>query len=278
MKLSSGFLKRHSLVLGIMLMFLLTWPIDLANLGVLPFQVPSILALFKGWGFVLAALIMTGLTLGKDAVFALLKRFLIWRVGWTWYLAAFLLLPALFFIAILLHASLSQKPIDYSTAMAYEIFGASASVPIIIVPYFIFEAISNGEEIGWRGYVLPRLQVKYSALVSSLITGVFWGFWHLPGYLVPSNDRSFMWFLIHTIAAAVLYTWTYNNTKGSLLLVTLLHASGNTAGVFLPIMFAMPGGILNNIVIMLEVIVAVLVTVIAGPAQLSRTEPKQVQV
>lgn len=77
------FLKRHSLVISIILMFLLTWPVDLANLEVLPFQVPFVVALLAGWGFVFASSIMMGLTLGKEGLLALLKRFLMWRVGWT---------------------------------------------------------------------------------------------------------------------------------------------------------------------------------------------------
>ena len=80
MKLIIDFLKRHSLVIGILLMFALTWPIDLANGGLLPFKVPFTLYLFLGWGFGVASVIMTGLTLGKAGVVALLKRYLQWRV------------------------------------------------------------------------------------------------------------------------------------------------------------------------------------------------------
>jgi hypothetical protein len=70
------FLRRHALIIGILLMFLLTWPIDLANSGILPFQVPFAIYIFLGWGFIFASLIMTALTLGKDGVLALLKRYL----------------------------------------------------------------------------------------------------------------------------------------------------------------------------------------------------------
>jgi len=94
--------------------------------------------------------------------------------------------------------------------------------------------VTNGEEIGWRGYVLPRLQAKHTALAASLILGVIWGFWHLPKFLSHWNTVSFAWFMVHTLAGSVLYTWMYNGTKGSLLLVTLFHASANTAGMFVP--------------------------------------------
>lgn len=78
----TSFLRRHSLGIGILLMFALTWPIDLANSEVLPLRVPFVVYIFLGYGFGAVSLIMTGLTLGKEDVLALLKRFFIWRVAW----------------------------------------------------------------------------------------------------------------------------------------------------------------------------------------------------
>ena len=186
-------LKRHSLVIGILLMFLLTWPIDLANSGILPVPVPFVVGLLLGWGFVFASLIMTGLTLGKDGVVALLKRFLIWRVNWKWYLVAFLLFPAMQFASVLLTAWLTGVPADFGNIVVYQVVPLAMNVLLLIVVWFLFEVITNGEEIGWRGYVLPRLQAKYNALVASLIVGVIWGAWHLPKFLgVGANsERSF---------------------------------------------------------------------------------------
>lgn len=279
MKQPTGFLKRHSLVIGIILMFLLTWPIDLANSKVLPIQFPFLVYLFLGWGFVFAAVIMTWLTLGKASVVSLLKRYLQWRVHWRWYLAAFLLMPALTAGGVFLHAVLSGVPPDFSTVMGHKIFGDTAYLPLFILPFFIVDLIANGEEIGWRGYVLPRLQAKYNALVSSLILGVIWGFWHLPKYLSHWNTVSFAWFMIHTMAFAVVLTWLYNNTKGSLLLVSLCHASSNTAGVFMPMANTVSGENMSTYIIfvLLEVITAIIVIIAAGPERLSRTGLMQVQ-
>ena len=276
---SIEFLKRHSLVVGIVLMFLLTWPIDLANSGVLPFQVPFSIYIFLGYGFVIASLLMTGLTLGKGAVAALLKRYLIWRVGWQWYLAALLLYPGISLAVVLLNAALTRTVIDFSGVFARTIFGPAANLPLFVLPFLLFDAIANGEEIGWRGYVLPRLQKKYTALAASLIVGVIWGLWHLPKFLAPGNTSPFAWFMVRQIADAVVYTWVYNNTKGSLLLVTLLHAASNTAGVFLPVYNTVSGS--NPTVFLIEIglviLAAVVVTVVAGPANLSRTAPRQAQ-
>jgi len=279
MNKTNAFLKRYSLVIGVVLMFVLTWPIDLANSGIVPIQFPFIVYLFLGWGFIIASVIMTGLTLGKDGVVALLKRYVQWRVGWKWYLAAFLLAPSLIVLAVYINAALVGVPPDFSTVMAHKIFGESAYLPLFILPFFLVDLISNGEEIGWRGYVLPRLQAKYSALTSTLILGAIWGFWHLPKYLSHWNTVSFAWFMVHTMAYAVMLTWLYNNTKGSLLLVAISHASSNTAGVFMPRANTVSSENMGAFIIfvLLQVITAVIIILVTGPERFSRTEPMQAQ-
>ena len=279
MKPFSEFLKRHSLMIGILLMFALTWPIDLSNAGLMPFNVPFIVYLFLGWGFGVASIIMTGLTLGKTCVISLLKRYLHWRVGWKWYVAALLLSPALIVGGVYVNAAVTGVVPDFSTVMAYEIFGTSAYLPLYILPFFIIDFIANGEEIGWRGYVLPRLQVKYSAVTSALLIGIIWGVWHLPKFLTHWNTISFAWFMAHTVVASVLYTWLYNGTKGSLLLVTLFHASSNTAGIFMPMANTVSSGNMGAYVIfvLLEAAAAILIIVATGLQRLSRTEAVQVQ-
>lgn len=273
------FLKCHSLSAGLALMFLLTWPLDLASSGILPIRPPNVLFIFLGWGFIAASVAITGLTLGKAGVIALLKRYLQWRVGWKWYLAAFVLPPALLLLGVTLNATLTKVPPDFSTVMAHEIFGKSANLPLFILPFFMIEIISNGEEIGWRGYALPRLQAKYSAFASSLFLGVIWGFWHLPRYLPIFNPAAFGWFMVHITAASILLAWLYNGTGGSLLLVMIFHAAGNTAGMFLPMDNdpSSPGMGAYIIFALLEALAAIVVTVITGPDRLSLQRSKQIQ-
>ena len=278
MNQTTAFLKRHSLIIGITLMFALTWPIDLANSGVLPIKFPFLVYLFLGWGFGVASVIMTGLTLGKAGVISLLKRYLQWRVGWKWYLAPFLLAPALIVGGVYVNAVLTGVAPDFSSVMAYGIFGESAYLPLFILPFFLVDLIANGEEIGWRGYVLPRLQAKYGALTSTLILGVIWGFWHLPKFLSHWNTVSFVWFMVHTMAISVVYTWLYNSTKGSLLLVTLFHAASNATGVFMPMANTVSSGNMGAyiIYILLETVAAIIIVIATGPQRLSRTESMQV--
>jgi membrane protease YdiL (CAAX protease family) len=92
-----------------------------------------------------------------------------------------------------------------------------------------------------------------------------------------NDERSFAWFAVAHLALAVLYTWLYNNTRGSLLLVILFHAAENTAGVILPGEFAVRGGIVENMLIVLYIVAAVVVAFVAGVENLSRTEEKQTQ-
>ena len=85
------------------------------------------------------------------------------------------------------------------------------------------------EEIGWRGFALPFLQRRHSALASSLIIGLVWGLWHFPVFV---NQSPFPWrylalFILQTIVLSVIFTWAYNTTGGSLLAVILLHGAIN---------------------------------------------------
>jgi membrane protease YdiL (CAAX protease family) len=273
MTVMRAFLRCHALAAGLLLMFALTWTIELAYVGSLSFAVPFGLYLFLGWGFIGAALIMTGLTMGRDAVTALLKRYLRWRVGWRWYLVAFLLYPAIFAAAVIPHASWMGLPLDAGTSYAARFFGPQTSLlHFVPPPFFFFEALANGEEMGWCGYVLPRLQAHHTALGASLLLGLIWGFWHLPKYVAAADGATFGLVMVKAAADAVLYTWLYNNTRGSLLLVTILHAAANTAAFFLPIAAALA------VATMLIWLAAALVTVVCGPAALSPTATKQVEV
>ena len=278
----ADFLTRHDLLIGIVLMFVLTWPIDLAlaaeSRGMLPFNVPFPIAMSVGYGFVAASLIMTGLTKGKSGNLALLRRFLIWRVGIGWYLVVLGLYPLIYLAAIGIYSLSGGQMPGITDSMAYQLFGPATSL-LFVVPFLLFNMLVNGEEIGWRGYILPRLQWRYNALISSLIIGVIWTAWHIPKFLVAGYDTPLGWYLVMTMARAVLFTWVYNGTRGSLLLVSIFHAAVNTAYVFLPVA---PHGVgqerIYMIAVVIECIVAFAVTLIAGRDRLSRTQPPQVEV
>jgi membrane protease YdiL (CAAX protease family) len=278
MQRSGGFLSRYSLVIGIILMFLFTWPIDLANAGLMPFQVPFALYLFLGWGFGLAAALMTWATLGWPAVVQLYKRYLVWRVGWKWYAALFIV-PAIMTLAVYLNAVLTGTPPDFSRVMADNIRPEGVSRLAFVLPFLLIELIANGEEIGWRGYVLPRLQAKYSALTAALVTGVIWGLWHIPKFLTHWDWTYFALFMLDTIAKSVLLAWIYNGTRGSLLMVVLAHGIWNTAGIVLPTANTLSSEGIGAFALqtLMEIVVAAVIVARTGAANLSRTETRQMQ-
>jgi CAAX protease family protein len=273
----TNFLKRHALVIGIILMFLFTWPIDLSNSGLMPFKVPFIVYLFLGWGFIAAAVLMTWLTLGSAAVGQLLQRYVKWRVRWTWYLAL-LIMPAAALLGVYLNAALTGAPPDFSHVTADQLRPPGFSRLAFLIPFFLIDLIANGEEIGWRGYVLPRLQTRHSALIAALITGVIWGFWHVPKFLTHWDWGYFALFMLDTIAKSVFLAWMYNGTRGSLLLVLMAHAAWNTAGIFIPVASTISTENLGALVmrVVIEMLLAIVIVLLAGPANLSRTESRQV--
>jgi membrane protease YdiL (CAAX protease family) len=94
-------------------------------------------------------------------------------------------------------------------------------------------ALAGGgqEEFGWRGYALPALQDRWSALTASVAIGVVWAVWHLPAFVfaVPGYTGSFGLYTLLVVGVSIVFTWLYNNTDGSILLAMLLHGGVNAA-------------------------------------------------
>ena len=103
--------------------------------------------------------------------------------------------------------------------------GAIAVFPVMIIAQLPSSPLL--EEFGWRGFALPKLQEHFSALTSSLLLGLLWGLWHLP-LTLAYGDPVFP-FLLKITAISVLITWVFNNTRGSMLLAMLCHASLNAS-------------------------------------------------
>jgi len=182
-------------------------------------------------GPTLAAFLITAFTEGKLGVKALWRRF------WNRYLSfKWLLVTLLCYEALRLAANLVARAID---GQPYPIFDTSTPLWMII-PLFIGAFISSGmgEEFGWRGYVLPRLQAKWNALTSSIVLGLLWAAWHIPAFIIPNvsplYQRNFWEWLPMVLLYTFIFTWIFNNSKGSVLAAALLHAAMNTSVVLLP--------------------------------------------
>src|SRR6266571_3647260 len=103
--------------------------------------------------------------------------------------------------------------------------------------------VQAGEEIGWRGYALPRLWERIGLASGSVLLGVIWAVWHLPFFFIPAADtygQSFPVYLLQVTALSVAAAWLYGNVKGSLLPVMLMHAAVNNTKDIVP--SATPGG------------------------------------
>jgi membrane protease YdiL (CAAX protease family) len=146
----------------------------------------------------------------------------IWRVGLPWYVIA-LGLPTVL--------SLTTAALAYLLGETGFILRALAPIELVL-----FVAVV-GEELGWRGYALPRLLEKFSPLIASLILGVLWGLWHVPTFVVPGTPQYGLpptAFVLLTIEYSILMTWVFLHTAGSVLIATLFHGAINLSqGVFL---------------------------------------------
>lgn len=270
-------LRRYPVICGFALMFVCTWPVDLwaaASSRGWVSPIPPVLPLLVGYGFVVAALSMTAILDGRAGVGALLRRFLIWRVGARWYVVV-LLGPVVVDLAGIAVDALQRGAVPaFDRPLALQIIGPSLGLWVALPLFFLFGVLTNGEEIGWRGYAQPRLQARHSAVVASLVVGVLWAFWHVPKFLTAGSgqDYPFWLFLLDTLAKAIVFAWVFNSTRGSLLTVTLLHASLNTSAVFLPILPTATGDERTlMITVGLRCLIAIVVVTVAGAAQLTRS-------
>ncbi|MBX0330544.1 CPBP family intramembrane metalloprotease [Oscillochloris sp. ZM17-4] len=171
---------------------------------------------------------------------ALLHTLTAWRVPPIWYGAA-LLLPVIISAAgIALMTLLGQPLPPFPRAEPVR-----ALLPLLVTTFMATLLYGGplGEEVGWRGFALPRLQARHSPLVASLLLSVVWGLWHAPLHLqgvyhgiFPDGLPGILLRIVTTVPTTVLFTWCFNRTKGNLWLVVLLHtAVNNSAGFWLPV-------------------------------------------
>jgi membrane protease YdiL (CAAX protease family) len=232
-------LKRNSLPVFFVLTFIITWamwfPAVLTKLngGASILGPDNPVGQFGRWAPGIAAIILTAFIAGKKGIGDLFRPLKIWQVNIGWYLVALFYQPLLFFFA---------KWVDGLFGNAYEVVSPLASVnidvPIIFVIIgVIISAIPGAlmEELGWRGFALPKLQSGNTALIASIILGLIWGAWHIPSIIFfgETNALNIIWSVANFIPVTILFTWLYNNTQGSLPLVTIFHASTQYSNNFL---------------------------------------------
>lgn len=257
-----GFLRRYPIITFIILVYVLPLPILLLRFIDLPFEP---LLIYASWTPNIAAfLVLRFILKEQDGIKKLLSGWTKWRVGFGWYVAA-----------------ISPLFISFLAAAIFLILGGemanpeqSVAGPLVISLVLSIITGAMGEELGWRGFLLPRLQQRYDALTSSLIVGVIWALWHLPLWLLPGYgwDAIPYWtFALGAISTSVLMTWVLNNTDGSLVMASIIHLMMNYGLSVVGILGLVPSPQdYWTIASILFAIYAVLVILIAGPKRLTR--------
>jgi membrane protease YdiL (CAAX protease family) len=211
-------IKRHPLVAYFVLAYALAW--ILIPLVVSVSVAFGLLALF---GPAIAAISVTSIIEGRSGVKQLLRRAIQGRTQWKWIAVAVGLPILISAMVVVLNAVLLGKPIAI----------VPNEVPIFTL---IIGLLVIGEEIGWRGFALPRLQARFNSLTASLILGGLWAAWHLPNAFIPGLGyylTAFPVFLVYVVSMTVLFTWLANRTHGNVWIAWLFHASINVSAGFL---------------------------------------------
>lgn len=179
---------------------------------------PSSVAVFLTWRYD-----------GKPGVRSLLGRLVDWRHGIQWYAFALLYMAAIkIAVALIYRASTGAWPR----------FGSGYTIAIVVTA--IVAAIFGGplgEEIGWRGYALPRLTERFGRANASVLLGVIWALWHLPVFFIAGMDQSgqaLPVYILQVTALSVAMAWLYWHVNGSLLLMVLMHTAINQAKDLVP--------------------------------------------
>jgi membrane protease YdiL (CAAX protease family) len=247
-------LARHPLVSYFVLAYAMAWLLWLpfllskgGGLGLISFTTEattppglkaSALIILGSFGPAIASVLMTARTQGKAGVALLFRRIVHVRVGFQWYLIA------IFFPLISLLPMLAT-PAQFSRVFSGQ-GGIALMAYVVSVPIDMVLGTPLGEEIGWRGFVLPRLQQRMGPFKGTLLLGMLWGLWHAPlafftiwglSFQREGIAAGFLLYILLVISYSVIMTWLFNQTRGSLFLAIMFHSAVDTALVPVLILF-----------------------------------------
>jgi uncharacterized protein len=268
------------------LAFAFTWifwvPATLGARGLIP-SLPVPATFLGAFGPLVAAVVITARQSGRAGLISLLSRVVRWRVPAIWYGVTILGPILLYLTAMALNVALGGQPPDLGAMIG--------ALPIVLaISVYMLFAVALGEEVGWRGYALPALQARYSALLASVILGVMWALWHLPLFFNPDTIYGNLPFVVQLalqVPFTILLTWVYNSTGGSVFMVMLLHAVFNAGGQLwktIPSYSVEPSSAaeaairtmhVNLMAVIVLWVAAVVVILVYGSRNLSR-DPRQV--
>jgi CAAX protease family protein len=232
-----GLLASHPLVAFFVMAYAFSWVVwspwvlGEEGAGLLPINISQTASGYLNAaailaGPTLAAFIMTATTEGRAGVRRLLGRLVLWRVGLRWYLFALVGVPLIMLVGVMVY-SMDLPNLGALGGPSYLLSYLATFALVVVLGGPLFE------EIGWRGFALPRMEPLHGPLLASLILGVLWALWHLPEFLVPtwaassggSGILGITMFTITAVTFTIVITWVFNNTRASVLLAILVHAS-----------------------------------------------------
>ena len=268
------------------LVYLFSWAftIPAALSGANLRESPALMVIYGlgGLGPAVSAILLTYLTQGRAGRRDYWRRIVDFRrIPLGWYGVIFLTVPAITALAALADRLLGGWGIRLEAAARF------LEQPLQVLPFVLFILLFGPlpEELGWRGYVLDRLQARrcpdakriegWSALASSLILGAAWALWHLPQFFIKGTYQqglgvgslSFWIFILALVVGSILYTWIYNNTGRSTLSAILFHFMQNFTGELFELSVRAE---LYSFLLM--IVAAMLVVVVWGPSTLTRRE------
>jgi hypothetical protein len=218
----STWIARHRIGVFLVLAFALSWwPWPLTALNADSSAMVS-------FGPIIAAVVVAAAAGGRRHLVDLLKAVVRWRVPWSRYVIAlagpFLIVGVAGVLAVALGV---VGPASLGNTIGWSTW---SGVPLL----FVTTTLLGGplfEEIGWRGFLLEELQRRHPVLVSTAVVAVVWAVWHLPLLISePTGQRPPLPFLVSVLGQAVVLTWIYNSSSGSVLLAILFHGAANVAG------------------------------------------------
>ncbi len=257
----------HSVWWFFAMAFAFTWgcqlPLTLASRGIISdSSIIRFVDHMATFGPLVAAFLLTAAREGWKGLLELIRRGWDTRFKGTWWIPTLFLLPVMQISAVVISSLVETG--------GWPALGTTVSSGLFISFAVILVQVI-GEEFGWRGYAIGRLQGRWNAVVSSLILGLFWGVWHIQLWMragEASRTSPFLATLAYIFAQSIIYTWLFNNTRGSLLPAILYHASDNFLGSkLLGIYDSFAGSVVYFSIVFA---VTILICVIFGPRRLMR--------
>lgn len=233
------FLKKE-LAVYLLLSVILSWPVVLLIIAQLPsgFKPGDVEAIknatgstvmLYGLGPFFSTIIVTLIYKGKSGLKELFSKVVLWKVPLQWYGWALILPLIPQWIGLFLWAKFTNTELVLPTLTQY--LSSWLQITLVATAYYITE------EVGWRGFMLPRMLSMYPWVRSSLLLGVIWSIWHYPLWVtawwsatgsLSHTSLMVLAFSVYTIGLTVIGTWIFKNTRESILLAMLLHASSNS--------------------------------------------------